>query len=179
MLRGDTVRPVTKQEYVNRQVSETSYFNDPTKEWLMSFPSIETVRSACRRFFIFCEWLGKDDLGLIREYREAQNKNDWAKETGRIIIRYMLEMEKAKKWSNNTARSSVSSVMGFFTYHCQKVQLRRGTMLRQERAKGKHRFTQKELQKMYYCSDLKEKAILATAVCLGYASQARKECRTR
>ena len=154
------MRKVTKSEYIENKVNSTSYFNQPVKEWLESFPSIMSVRSGAGRLNYYLEWLNKTDLEIIQEYKNSEDKREWNKETAKTINRYMLDMQKIRGWNPNTARSSVSSVRGFFSYHTESVKMRRGSIPKPQRAQNKHYFTQSELKKMFYCADLKEKAVL-------------------
>lgn len=72
--------------------------------------------------------------------------------------------------SVNTARSKVMATLSFFKSQCDEVKLKRGALPRAEMAVGEHEFMQEDLRAIFHYGDVKEKAILATAVALGWGA---------
>jgi integrase len=70
----------------------------------------------------------------------------------------------------NSARALLGDVRAFFTYHCRPVKIGRRKVPKQQVATGEHEFSQVELRKMFHYADVRGKAILSTAVALGWSA---------
>jgi len=58
----------------------------PLEDWLSQCPE-ETGERCLLAFDRFCESAGTDDEDLVEDYKQAKEKNQWAKKVGKIPIR--------------------------------------------------------------------------------------------
>ena len=70
--------------------------------------------------------------------------------------------------SKNTIRNAVTTVRSFFTSECQPVTIKRGRIFEPQLPTNEHEFNQSDLQKMFNIGGVRDKAILSTAVSLGW-----------
>jgi site-specific recombinase XerD len=130
----------------------------------------ESARSRyLARFNEFLEWTGKTDVQLVEEYKQATDKEAWARKYGSIVLQY-YQARLSVGYSVNSARADSVAPRSFFSSQCQEVRIARGKIAKAQIATGEHSFTQDELKKMFYFGDVKSKAILSTAVSLGWSS---------
>jgi len=161
-----------------------------TELWLEEYPKRSTRARYIKDFADFLKWVGKTDTELVEEWRSADDKRKWAKETGSLLMKFCNWLiteapcydkgyderrdpegkHTHKGMAINTARAKVTSIMSFFRSQCDEVKIRRGAFPRPRIAVGEHEFTQEELRTVFHYSDVKEKAILATAVALGWSA---------
>ena len=139
----------------------------PKELWLEGYLKTSTKQRYEYDFNAFCEWAKTSDVELVDEYNDAENKKQWAKRKGADIVKFYNWLRKEGK-SVNYSRSKTSAIRAFLKSQCEQVQIRRGAIPKPEIAFGEHEFTQKELRKMYHFGDVKEKAILSTAIALGW-----------
>jgi hypothetical protein len=141
---------------------------NPQEEWLKEIK--ESARSRySSRFDEFCEWIQKTPEQLVKEYKDSSDKEAWAKTMGSIIVQY-YQARLGAGYKVNSARTDTISPRSFFKSQCQEVRIARGKIAKAQIAQGEHSFTQDELKKMFHYGDVKSKAILSTAVSLGWSS---------
>lgn len=152
-------------------------------EWLSEYSKKSTKQLWNRRIQIFLEWCGKSDDELIKEFQSAEDKRQWAKETGNLLLtfqNYLLNdyprhdkhgKVVGKGLKANTVRGIVSAARAFFSSQCLPVSIKRGRIVEAEMAYGEHEFTQDELRRMFYYADVRGKAILSLAVALGWSAE--------
>ena len=171
-------------------MSSKSAKKDPRELWLEEYPKESTRKRYARDFAEFLQWTGKTDLELVNDWKKARDKKRWAKDMGALLMRYYswlvteapcydLGYDKKrdpegkhlhKGISVNSARTRLTAAMAFFTSQCDQVKIRRGAFPRPKMALGEHEFTQEELRALFHYGDVKEKAILSTAVALGWGA---------
>ncbi|MGD9130260.1 MAG: tyrosine-type recombinase/integrase [Candidatus Bathyarchaeota archaeon] len=164
------MNPTTIREYINQRISESKYLGEPTANWLSEYSSRDTVYSHCNRFEQFLQAIDKTDVQIVTEYKQATDKDQFAKEYGKVVLKYYHDYI-TKGYSSNTARSATSSIRAFFTSQTTSLRIKRRSIRKTRRAQNQHTFTQAELKKMFYVADIRDKAILSTGVSLGYASK--------
>ena len=104
----------------------------------------------------FCEWIDKQPEQLISEYKQAEDKEEWAKEMGYKVVdfyRYVRSQtnpKTQKPYSVNYARNATTSVRSFFKRYARQVMLDNGSIPKAQLATGEHKFTQQDLRKMFY-----------------------------
>jgi hypothetical protein len=141
---------------------------NPKEEWLKEIK--ETVRARySSRFDEFLEWIQKTPEQLVEEYKQVTDKETWAKKYGAIVLKY-YQARLSAGYSINSARADSVAPRSFFSSQCQEVKIQKGKIAKAQIATGEHSFTQDELKKMFYFGDVKSKAILSTAVSLGFSS---------
>lgn len=143
----------------------------PRKLWLAEYTKESTKYRYERDFNLFCEWAKTSDVELVEEYQKATNKKQWAKEKGAQIVRWYTHLVSEKGLATNTARAMLSGIRAFLTSQCEQPKIKKGAIPRPKIALGEHEFTQAELKRMFHYADVREKAILATAISLGWGAK--------
>jgi site-specific recombinase XerD len=148
-------------------VLNDSVMGKPIDNWLKEMK--ESVRSRyLARFNEFLEWTCKTDVQLVEEYKATIDKDAWAKKYGSIVLQY-YQARRSAGYEINSARADSTAPRSFFSSQCQEVKIKKGKISGPQIAKGEHSFTQDELKKMFHFGDVKSKAILSTAVSLGWS----------
>ena len=154
-------------EFIDSSVEET-IMASPKAEWLKEIK--ESVRHRySSRLDEFLEWVKRTPEQLVEEYKATIDKDAWAKKWGSIVLQY-YQARLSAGYSINSARADSVAPRSFFSSQCQGVKIARGKIAKAQIAMGEHSFTQDELKKMFYFGDVKSKAILSTAVSLGWSS---------
>ena len=139
------------------------------EDWLSQYG--EATQKIYRHLFQkFLDWAKTTPEELLKIYEEAKDKRKWAKEYGAILLRFQGDLLK-KGMKPNSVNTAVNCARSFFSSSCQPIKFRRGGIVQKEMAKGEHVFSQSDLQKMYFIADLRDKAIMSTATCLGWSAQ--------
>jgi site-specific recombinase XerD len=141
-----------------------------TEEWVKASYPNATTQDKWRmkdRLNAFLEFLNVTDSELIKTYKQAKDKSEWAKRTGQKVVEFYNEFTKT--YAINTARAYVSAARAFCRDNCQILIIQRRKISKPKKAMGEHEFNREELAKMYHVADLRDKAILATAVSLGFS----------
>jgi hypothetical protein len=162
---------------VNKYPVSTSFIDALVKEDSMASPKAEwlkEIKESVRyrysaRLDEFLEWVKKTPEQLVEEYKATIDKDAWAKKWGSIVLQY-YQARLSAGYSINSARADSVAPRSFFSSQCQEVKIQKGKIAKAQIATGEHSFTQDELKKMFYYGDVKQKAILATAVSLGWSS---------
>jgi len=139
------------------------------EEWLSQYG--EGTQNTYRLLFKkFLEYTKSTPEELVKIYKEAEDKRKWSKDYGAILLRFQEYLLK-EGMKPNGVYTTVTCVRSFFSRMCQPLSIRRGGVIQQQMAKGEHVFSQSDLQKMYSIADLRDKAIISTAVALGWSSK--------
>lgn len=140
----------------------------PKEKWLEELkPS--SAGQYKNRFQDFLDWIGTTDEEIYKEWKTTEDRDEFIKKWSSIALRYYRYwVEKTGKV--NTARGQVTAVRSFFASQCGKLKIKKGAIGKPKAAKGEHVFSQQDLMKMYNFAGVREKAILATAVSLGWGS---------
>jgi site-specific recombinase XerD len=145
-----------------------SVMGKPIDNWLKEMK--ESVRSRyLARFNEFLEWTGKTDVQLVEEYKQATDKEVWEKTMGSIVLRY-YQARLSAGYSINSARADSVAPRSFFSSQCQEVKIARGKIAKAQIATDEHSFSQDELKQMFHYADVRGKAIISTAVTLGWST---------
>ena len=140
----------------------------PMEEWLEELKptSRPTYKS---KFRDFLDWSGTTDREIVAEWKATEDRDEFRKAWGKVVVRYYQYcLEKTGKI--NTARTHATAVRSFFASQCDRLKVKKGAIAKPRAAKGEHVFSQSDLQKMYKYAGVREKAILSTAVSLGWSA---------
>ena len=140
---------------------------NPKDEWLKEVKEASRHRYSLR-FDEFLQWIQKTPEQLVSEYKKTTDKEAWAKKYGSIVLQY-YQARLSAGYSINSARADTIAPRSFFASQCQKVRIQKGKIAKAQIAMGEHSFSQDELKKAFYFGDVKQKAILSTAVSLGWS----------
>jgi len=162
---------VTVESYVAQRCRESKFLNESAFRWLtQDYSKISAVYSGSTRLENFCKWYGKTDNEIVQSYKDATDKDEWSKEMGRQAVAFQNYLLK-KGYAVNTARANTSGIRAFCRSQCTPLRIRKKAIKKARRSVGEHVFTRVELSKMFYVANAFEKAVLSTAVSLGYGSQ--------
>jgi len=142
-----------------------------TEEWVKASYSNADVVSAWKykdRMNTFLEFLGMNDSEFVEGYKRAKDRNEWAKSIGLKAVAFYNERIR-QDYATNTARAEVSTIRAFCRDNCTTLLLPRKKIAKAKEAHGEHEFSREELSKMFYVGDVRSKAILSTAISLGFA----------
>ena len=151
-------------------MSEQEMLGKPTEEWLKEYDNAKTIQKMKWGLGRFLEWLGKSDEEVVAEYKQATDKKMWQKVYSRKVLEY-YNMRLKEGYSVNYARNEITPIRAFCRSMCMELRFKRGKIAKAVMASGEHEFSQKDLQKMYGVGNLKEKAIVVTAISLGWGSE--------
>jgi hypothetical protein len=141
-----------------------------TENFLKEYASATTQAKMRYSLSRYCAWRQMNDAQLVAEYKSAEDKEQWSKTVGKQIVEwYNLLLRTGYKV--NSARSAASSVMAFYRSTCRPVVVEKKKIAKAQIAENEHHFSQAELQRMFMYGDMKQKAILATGVSLGWGSE--------
>ncbi|MFB3888285.1 MAG: hypothetical protein ACE14S_02265 [Candidatus Bathyarchaeia archaeon] len=141
-----------------------------TEDWVKaSYPNAKT-QDAWKyqdRMNNFLEFIGLTDAELIESYKRSKDRVEWSKQIGQKVIAYYNHRVQEGK-ATNTARAEVSTVRAFCRDNATTLILSRRKIAKAKSAKGEHEFNQTEFQQIFHIADIFEKAVVATAISLGY-----------
>jgi site-specific recombinase XerD len=160
-----------RMEHTDKKTSELAakWLGEPTEKLLKSYNK-ETTQSRVKASMAqFCEWAQKTDAQLVEAYKQATDKEQWAKDMGKALVEWFNDLLK-NGYAVNSARAAVGNVRAFFRNQCRAVLIEKRKIPKQQAATGEHEFSQAELRKMFHYADVRGKAILSTAVSLGWAA---------
>jgi len=142
---------------------------DVLKEWLAEFGKESTKRHYLAAWEDFEKWSGKTAQEFYREYKASADKDEWAREIGKLILKYYNWL-LSKGYKINTARLRTIAPRSFFASQCTRPRIKKGAIPKAQIALGEHEFTIDELRHMYRIADVRERAILTTAITLGWSA---------
>jgi site-specific recombinase XerD len=146
------------------------WIHEPTEQWLKQYKEDSAKRKNRRAMAYLCAWLKKSDVELVAEYKQTADKEQWAKQTGQRLVEWVNWLLQ-NGYMVNSARALLGDVRAFFTYHCRPVKIGRRKVPKQQVATGEHEFNVLELRKMFHYADVRGKAVLSTAVALGWSAE--------
>jgi hypothetical protein len=158
---------------VNEDMTQKAwnFIGEITEQWIKdSYPTAKAsnVWKYKDRLNSFFEFLGLTDAEFVENYKRSTDKNRWAKRMGFKVVAFYNHMLQ-KGYAVNTARNYASTPRAFSRDVCTPLIVRRGKIAKAKSAKGEHEFTREELAKMFYCADVRGKAVLSTAISLGFS----------
>ena len=119
------------------------------------------------RMNAFLEFIGLTDAELIESYKRSKDRVEWSKGIGQKVVAYYNHRVQEGK-ATNTARAEVSTVRAFCRDNATTLILSRRKIAKAKSAKGEHEFNQVEFQQIFHIADIMEKAVVSTAISLGY-----------
>lgn len=117
----------------------------------------------------FLSFLKKDVDQVMREYKEAEDRTEWAKSMGLEVVKFYNHLIQ-QGYSINSARTWSIYPRAFFSAKCIQVKIKRGSIAKAQVATGEHPFVQRELQKMFFYANTFDKAVLSLGVSIGFGS---------
>jgi site-specific recombinase XerD len=120
-----------------------------------------------QRLDTFFEWLGLTDAEFLEGYKIAEDKTEWARKTGLKLLEY-YKTRIGEGYKINTVRADTSTVRAFCRDNAITLILKRKAIAKPQASTDEHEFLQEELVKMYAVASVRDKAILACGVSLGY-----------
>lgn len=123
---------------------------------------------------MYCEWIQRTPEQLIKEYESARKKlntlQSWKRDTKNSIVEFYNYLKSTKHYKINTARSTPLGILRFYHSHCEQLEEVTKEFDSIQLPENEFVFTQETLRKMHYYADTNEKALLSSAVSLGYSS---------
>jgi len=156
-----------------KKVKEWQFIGEITENWVAAnYPTAQPKDSWKYKDTIntFFEWMGLTETEFMEGYKRAKDRREWAQVTGKKLVAF-YNYRKKKGYATNTVRSEVSKIRAFCRDNCTTLIIQRRKIGRPTKAKDEHEFTREELAKMFYVADVRDKAILSTAISLGYSIQ--------
>ena len=149
--------------------------SDNTEDYIQFFyrGKESTRRVNALRFKYYCQWLRATPEQLIEEFERAKEVSDlkaWErKQVNRIIKFYNWLLESEEK-SINYSRSCAIATLAFYKQNCQLLPDVVREFAPVQMATDEYRFTQDNLRKMFYLSDVEGKALISLAVCFAQST---------
>lgn len=150
---------------------QMNHISELTEKWVAASyagASNHDIYSHKFRVDMFLEYLGMTDKDFIESHKRSKDRMEWAKQTGLKVVAYYSN-RVSQGLSTNTVRAEVSSIRAFCRDNATTLLVPRRKIAKAKSAKGEHEFTLPELQQMFYVGDVRGKAVLSTAVSLGYS----------
>jgi hypothetical protein len=138
------------------------------RKWFEGQTKTTQNRNA-RKLKEFCEWIGKTPEQILKEYETAQDKKAWQRERKKEIEAFYNYL-KEKGYEINYCRTQPLGILKFHTRNTEMI--RQGTECfdAPQLPENEYIFTQPDLRKAFYYSDLENQTLLSLAVALGYSS---------
>lgn len=147
------------------------FIGEISEKWVKdSYPTAKSqdvwkIKDRLNEWFKFLE---VTDSEFLEVYKRTKDKTEWSKKYGFQVIAFYNSMVQ-KGYATNTARSYASTPRAFCRDVCIPLIVRKGKIAKPKSGKGEHEFTREELAKMFYVADVRDKAILSSAVSLGFS----------
>lgn len=152
---------------------EWKFIGAITEQWITDCYPTSNAASVWKykdRVNSWFEFLGMTDAEFVEGFKRSKDKNQWSKDMGTKIIAFYNHILQ-NGYSVNTGRNYASTARAFSRDVCTPLIVRRGKIAKAKSAKGEHEFSREELAKMFYVADVRGKAILSTAISLGFSVQ--------
>jgi integrase len=144
----------------------TNEDNKPLEDWLSEYSKPKTRQQAQDFFNVYLQWQKKTPKQLKDEFNNVQVKSQILQFQNYLVNDYKNKFGNALK--NNSARQYITCVRAFYSSQVEPIRGLKGKIIDVEMAKGEHTFSIEDLRAMYAVGDLKQKAIIATGVSLGW-----------
>jgi hypothetical protein len=138
------------------------------RKWFEGQKPVTRNRNA-RKLKAFCDWIGKTPEQILKEYEIAQNKKAWQRERKKEIEAYYNYL-KEKGYKINYCRTEPLGILKFHTRHTEMIREATKCFDAPQLPENEYIFTQPDLRKAFYYSDLENQTLLSLAVALGYSS---------
>ncbi len=138
------------------------------RKWVEGQKQVTRNRNA-RKLKAFCDWIGKTPEQILKEYETAQNKKAWQRERKKEIEAYYNHL-KEKGYKINYCRTEPLGILKFHTRHTETIKEGTKCFDAPQLPDNEFVFTQVDLRKAFYYSDLENQTLLSLAVSLGYSS---------
>ena len=149
--------------------------------WLSEYKRESTALINRGNFEQYLEFLGKSDTELVKEYKEAKDKEVWNKETRNRLLQFQAWLLKPihtfrgktnRAYSQNSVRTRVQILRAFYNSQCSQIKGLKGKIVKQTIAKGEHVFSLEDMRALREIGDFREKAMISTACSLGWETSA-------
>lgn len=143
--------------------------NEAINDWLKQYSghSFYKHRESILRFLKF---LGKTADEALEEYKQCEDKDQWAKDMGRTVVEYLNHL-LSSGLAMNTARTHTINIRAFFRDKARALKVRRGAIPGPTVPLDEHKFKQSELQKCFYYACAFDKALLSLGASIGFATK--------
>lgn len=148
---------------------ENQQENEPMTAWLAEYAKSNVRSQNASAFKIYLAWVKKSPRELINEFSQQGTKSQILQFQNYLVNDY-VSAHTNQKLSQNSIRSILTSTRAFYSSQCEEVHGLKNKIVDSEMAKGEHVFSLQDLQSMFAIGDLKEKAVLSTALSLGWES---------
>jgi site-specific recombinase XerD len=148
-----------------------SKIGEITEKWVSeSYPTAKAqdVWKVKDRLNAWFEFLNVTDTEFVENYKRTSDKVEWARRIGNKVIAFYNDLIK-RGYAVNTARSYASTPRAFCRDNCVSLIIPRKKISKPKSATGEHEFALGELQRMFHIADVRDKAILSTAISLGFS----------
>ncbi len=140
--------------------------NKPLEDWLNEYSKPKSRKQSEVFFKIYLDWAKKTPKQLIDEFENVKVKSQILQFQNFLVNDY--KTPSGKQLKNNSARQIITSVRAFYSSQKEPIRGLKGKIIDTEMAKGEHTFSIEDLRAMFAVGDLRDKAILATGVSLGW-----------
>jgi len=150
---------------------EWKYITEISEKWVSETyarASAQDVWKVKDRLNAWFEFVAMTDKEFIETYKRTTDKVEWARRIGNTVITFYNDLIK-RGYAVNTARSYVSTPRAFCRDNCVLLIIPRKKISKPKSAMGEHEFALGELQRMFHIADVRDKAILSTAISLGFS----------
>jgi len=138
------------------------------REWFEGQTKTTQNRNA-RKLKQFCDWIGKTPDQILKEYETAQNKKSWQRECKKAIEAFYNNL-KEKGYKINYCRTQPLGILKFHTRNTETIKEGTKCFDPPQLPENEYSFTQSDLRKAFYYSDLENQTLLSLAVALSYSS---------
>ena len=148
-----------------------SKIGEITQKWVSeSYPTAKAqdIWKVKDRLNAWFEFLNMTDSEFVKNYKRTTDKVEWSRRIGNKVIAFYNDLIK-RGYAVNTARSYASTPRAFCRDKCVVLIIPRKKISKPKSAIGEHEFVIGELQRMFHVADLRDKAILSTAISLGFS----------
>jgi site-specific recombinase XerD len=153
------------------KVKKWDNITDLTEKWVKSSYPNASVMDSWKykdRMNNFLAFLGLTDKQFIESYKRTKDRIEWSRNICfKVVAFYNQRLQEG--YSTNTARAEASTIRAFCRDNATTLILPRKKIAKPKIATGEHEYTKEELGKMYQVGDIRDKAILTTAISLGFS----------
>jgi hypothetical protein len=145
--------------------------NQPLIDWLNEYSNKRSKANATMNFNIYLAWAKKTPKQLVDEFDQIKTKSQILQFQSYLVNDFVSEKTK-DKLKPNTVRAVLTAVRAFYSSQKEQIRGLKGKIIDSQMAQGEHPFSIDDLRSMYSVANLRDKAILSTAVSLGWETSA-------